>query len=318
MNNLIVGLITFTAKRLNMKELLLSIWEGFNERLKNPVVFALLAAWTAWNWEAIMILFCSELEIESVIKTIGDNYVSPSKNYVGPMVTALVYLFGMPWFLWFFDFAVTIPNNKRSMISLTAKAAKIRLNTDVVRAEVELELARTNHSVAADLKVTNDKLQKELIESKSSSKFEIQKLKEQFSKLEKERSVKAANMEKNIMASNENLKLLVENFKLQKGYIQEYYAMRLVEGDVGYEMLIRALNEVRTNRTINVGSNGYELLKKYYLVQERQDKKGEKFLSLTKKGEVFWDEECRKNGADFVGYPNLDELSADVLRELLK
>ncbi|MEZ6855004.1 hypothetical protein [Halodesulfovibrio aestuarii] len=89
-----------------------NFFDGFKDRMGNPICCAFIISWCVINWRFIAFLCLSKLAVSQRIEVIDELYIDIWKNLWLPLMCSTAYLVVMPWVLagykWFSGFATTL------------------------------------------------------------------------------------------------------------------------------------------------------------------------------------------------------------------
>ena len=81
-----------------------SLFEVSSERLKNPFIYSFIVSVLLINWKSLLIILTSNNPIEDTLIYIETFYLSTSKSLLVPFGIALIYAFGLDYFMWGIEF----------------------------------------------------------------------------------------------------------------------------------------------------------------------------------------------------------------------
>jgi hypothetical protein len=154
-----------------------SFFDGLRDRVKNPILPAFVISWCVWNWQRILILGFSESSIETRVL----EFTRPEWNWqlgfylVFPLISAAIYVLGMPWVIQAVQWAqmkpiegardakakfeVRMAKEERKIQEERAKEADLRVAADLVKRVAELErLIRTQTTETESANLLDERL----------------------------------------------------------------------------------------------------------------------------------------------------------------
>ncbi len=128
-----------------LTEILSSMWQGFRDRLRNPLIGAFVIAWLLWNWPVVLLAF-SDLGVEQRIDAIHE-HVQHFSSFIAPGVLAVLYVLLMPWVSFAVQRITTHVKEEQQKHKYTSEANILTNQLAAVQKESEIERARFHHSV---------------------------------------------------------------------------------------------------------------------------------------------------------------------------
>lgn len=284
-----------------MKDLLNSLKETVNDRIRNPLIGAFIFAWFVFNWKPIMFFLLSDLKVEDRISKIEDTYASVWNTLFYPFAFAIVYVVLVQYFVWGSTFLARKGIKLRKGIVTKNKEDDLDNQLKIAEKEIELEDVRARHRAKQEL---NDKI--EVLENK------LQEQKEEIDHLIslRDKILKDLN---NAGDRINALKDLTEAF-FDDRYQHSEFPMISREFDnlhVKEKKLFFSINKLIDDRDHNglselfmnnVGTESWKvLLDKGFIHTNERDKKAP--IGLGPKGELAHGEYLKSRIREYLGQP---------------
>jgi hypothetical protein len=172
-----------------MKELMQSLFETSNERIKNPFIGSYIIAFFVYNWRVFFLLIFSNAKIEDKIVVINHEYCNKSAMF-WPLGIALFYILILPYINLLFDYVLSFSNSKK----VERKNINILNNLKHKKAEAKYE-----REIADERAGTN----------------EVDNLKNKIDALENENSLKSEELVDSLTRYNEEISSLQSKYDVE-------------------------------------------------------------------------------------------------------
>ena len=223
-----------------MKEFILTLFKGSEERFKNPFFRAFITSWILFNWKPILYIVFEKVTAEEKINKISSDYSDACHVILYPLASSLFYYLAFPYITVWFDKRRKKALSDKKIIITDRKKDDINHQIEIAVKEIEFEEEKTkfrerhtHNNIVEDLQkkiksyeeqidsITQrnenqlQRFENELIESKKTNK----RIKEDFDNIknkliEKEKTVLALEKEINdlkfdlqesILSTNNNI-----------------------------------------------------------------------------------------------------------------
>lgn len=141
-----------------MKDLIKSVIDASNDRLKNPLIGSFIISWTILNWKLVFILLFSSLKMTERIELIDKSYAEYSINFWWPLLVSLLYTIAIPYIMFGMDILVKFPKIERRKGQIARETAETRAKAVLVRAKLDLEQIKGEHQNIEGLNKQIEKL----------------------------------------------------------------------------------------------------------------------------------------------------------------
>lgn len=138
------------------------IYEASKERLKNPISRNFIISFLLFNWKAILVLIYSNECIEDRIAFIKSNYAN-EWCILAPLGFAVIYTLAIDFIMWAFDAVLLKSKKGRKDVANSYKLHILKKETSIVKAQLELEDAKSRSQELYDLNQQIENLKNEII-----------------------------------------------------------------------------------------------------------------------------------------------------------
>lgn len=185
--------------------ILKSVTNNINTRIKNPIIGALVTSWIIFNWAKLTLLFWGEGNLKERIQTFNKAIDDSSLIiYLVPLLITVVYLFALPVInllvqrvmksinIKIHEFAVEVDLEKQTSRSeLNKENFKANPDNGFIKKELDLEFSKKEiekNILEASLKEQEEKKQtSEAVRIKAEEELKIEEIKREKDDLELER-----------------------------------------------------------------------------------------------------------------------------------
>lgn len=135
-----------------MSEFLKNIYDGWNERIRSPILGSILIAHILFNWKAYFVLFFSTGSVYVRILNF-EQVTTPWSLYFFPITAGVIYAFAAPYIRYFGALLALVPNRwlrklqveeatERRIVANTARAREIASETalDIARKQASADV----------------------------------------------------------------------------------------------------------------------------------------------------------------------------------
>lgn len=145
-----------------MKDIIKSLFEASNERIKSPFVGSFIFAWVAFNWKPIVYLFSSKDSIEDRIQIITQSYESYKSGLVYPLLFVLFYMVVLPYIMWGLEELYTRAKVERLENKLLLDIQIIKNRQAVTKENIALEDIKAEYKEVKELNIKIEQLTTDL------------------------------------------------------------------------------------------------------------------------------------------------------------
>jgi predicted transcriptional regulator len=145
-----------------MKELLKSIFESSQERIKNPLIGTFAISWILINWKPVFILLFSKLTVEKRILEVELSYTSFNYNFLLPLLIALFYVILFPYLMWLIDELIKKSTKERKINIITQLILDVQGKQKLAIEETKLENIKSDLKDKVESNRQLEKLNKEI------------------------------------------------------------------------------------------------------------------------------------------------------------
>jgi len=205
-----------------IKDIIQSLKKTSTERITNPFYGVMIITWLAFNWEAVTILFFSEMNIDARIKFIKVNY--PLSIFF-PLIVSIILTFLLPWCTEKITYFQSKPLGRTSSLLALRKKKMLQADISVERVRAKKDVEYERYKVGAEKEI--QKMRESIIESKETTgrlTQELEEAKKIASSFENSLSISVTDNQ-SIREENKNLtfknKSLTEKLNSQTSDIDE-------------------------------------------------------------------------------------------------